>query len=109
MVLIPFLIIISIVDYYTIYVYDITIVSGIIVQGIIFGFFNIAQFDYINHIFGLLIGFIIPYIIAKLTKGLGYGDVGLYSLCCFALGNNYGFYVIVLSFILAFLFLLFYT
>ncbi|EML6501499.1 prepilin peptidase [Clostridioides difficile] len=105
MVLIPFLIIISIVDYYTIYVYDITIVSGIIVQGIIFlVFFNIVQFDYINHIFGLLIGFIIPYIIAKLTKGLGYGDVGLYSLCCFALGNNYGFYVIVLSFILAFLF-----
>lgn len=105
MVLIPFLIIISIIDYYTIYVYDITIVSGIIVQGIIFLVFcNIVKFDYINHIIGLAIGFVIPYIIAKLTKGLGYGDVGLYSLCCFALGNNYGFYVIVLSFILAFLF-----
>lgn len=104
-VLIPFLIIISIIDYYTIYVYDITIVSGIIVQGVIFLIFcNIVQIDYISHIFGLAIGFIIPYIIAKFTKGLGYGDVGLYSLCCFALGNNYGFYVIVLSFILSFLF-----
>lgn len=43
MVLIPFLIIISIVDYYTIYVYDITIVSGIIVQGIIFGLFQYSS------------------------------------------------------------------
>jgi prepilin signal peptidase PulO-like enzyme (type II secretory pathway) len=39
--------------------------------------------------------------LAKITKGLGDGDIGLYGLCCFALGKNYSLYLIVLSFILA--------
>ena len=34
--LIPFIIIISIIDYHTTYIYDITILSGIIIQGVIF-------------------------------------------------------------------------
>lgn len=34
-ILIGFLIVISIVDYYTMYIYDITTISGIIVQGFI--------------------------------------------------------------------------
>ena len=97
MMLIPFLIIISIIDFRTTYVYDITILSGIIIQC---GVFLISP-DVKMYITALLIGIIIPYILAKITKGLGEGDIGLYGLCCFALGKNYSIYLIFLSFILA--------
>ena len=95
--LIPFIIIISIIDYHTTYIYDITILSGIIIQG---GIFLISP-DAKTYITALLIGIIIPYILAKVTKGLGEGDIGLYGLCCFVLGKNYSIYLIFLSFILA--------
>lgn len=95
--LIPFIIIISIIDYHTTYIYDITILSGIIIQC---GVFLISP-DVKMYITALLIGIIIPYILAKITKGLGEGDIGLYGLCCFALGKNYSIYLIFLSFILA--------
>ena len=95
--LIPFIIIISIIDYHTTYIYDITILSGIIIQC---GIFLISP-DIKTHITALLVGIIIPYILAKITKGLGEGDIGLYGLCCFALGKNYSIYLIFLSFILA--------
>ena len=95
--LIPFIIIISIIDYHTTYIYDITILSGIIIQG---GVFLISP-DVKTYISALLIGIIIPYILAKITKGLGEGDIGLYGLCCFVLGKNYSIYLISLSFILA--------
>ena len=55
----------------------------------------------LNKIPLLLVGIIIPYILAKVTKGLGEGDIGLYGLCCFVLGKNYSIYLIFLSFILA--------
>ena len=92
--LIPFIIIISIIDYHTTYI---TILSGIIIQC---GVFLISP-DVKMYITALLIGIIIPYILAKITKGLGEGDIGLYGLCCFALGKNYSIYLIFLSFILA--------
>ena len=95
--LIPFIIVISIIDYHTTYIYDITILSGIIIQG---GVFLISP-DVKTYISALLIGIIIPYILAKITKGLGEGDIGLYGLCCFVLGKNYSIYLISLSFILA--------
>lgn len=95
--LIPFIIIISIIDYHTTYIYDITILSGIIIQG---GIFLISP-DAKTYITSLLVGIIIPYILAKVTKGLGEGDIGLYGLCCFVLGKNYLIYLIFLSFILA--------
>lgn len=95
--LIPFIIIISIIDYHTTYIYDITILSGIIIQC---GIFLISP-DIKTYITALLVGIIIPYILAKITKGLGEGDIGLYGLCCFALGKNYSIYLIFLSFILA--------
>ena len=81
--LIPFIIIISIIDYHTTYIYDITILSGIIIQG---GIFLISP-DAKTYITSLLVGIIIPYILAKVTKGLGEGDIGLYGLCCFVLGK----------------------
>lgn len=95
--LIPFIIIISIIDYHTTYIYDITILSGIIIQC---GIFLISP-DVKIYVTAMLIGIIIPYILAKITKGLGEGDIGLYGLCCFALGKNYSIYLIFLSFILA--------
>lgn len=95
--LIPFIIIISIIDYYTTYIYDITILSGIIIQC---GIFLISP-DVKIYVTAMLIGIIVPYILAKITKGLGEGDIGLYGLCCFALGKNYSIYLIFLSFILA--------
>ena len=94
--LIPFIIIISIIDYHTTYIYDITVVSGVLIQGLIF----LIQPDE-KYLLAFFIGIIVPYILAKITKGLGEGDIGLYGLCCFALGKNYSLYLIVLSFILA--------
>ena len=95
--LIPFIIIISIIDYHTKYIYDITILSGIITQGI---FLFISE-DIKKYLLAFVIGIIVPYILAKITKGIGEGDIGLYGLCCFALGKNYSIYLIGLSFILA--------
>ena len=94
--LIPFIIILSIIDYHTTYISDITVVSGILIQGLIF----FIQPDE-KYLLAFFIGIIVPYIIAKTTKGLGEGDIGLYGLCCFALGENYSLYLIALSFILA--------
>ena len=102
--LIPFLLGISIIDYRTTYIYDITIVSGIIIQGVILiSSINIEK-DFINHICGLFIGIIVSYLLAKLTKGLGDGDIGLFALCCFTLGYNYSLYLMFLSYIIAFIY-----
>ncbi|MGL6104672.1 prepilin peptidase [Romboutsia sp.] len=98
--LIPFIILISIIDYHTNYIYDITVLSGIIIQGAIFLATLKLENNAISHITSLTLGFLIPYILAK-TKGLGTGDTGVYSLCCFTLGHNYTLYLISLSFILA--------
>jgi len=95
--LIPFIIIISIIDYHTTYIYDITVISGILIQGIIF----FIEPDIKKYLLAFIIGIIVPYILAKTTKGLGEGDIGLYGLCCFVLGKNYSLYLIALSFILA--------
>ena len=95
--LMPFIIIISIIDYHTKYIYDITILSGIITQGI---FLFICE-DLKKYLLAFIIGIVVPYILAKITKGIGEGDIGLYGLCCFSLGKNYAFYLIGLSFILA--------
>lgn len=99
--LLPFLVIISIIDYHTTDIYDITLLSGIIIQGIILLLSINNGYNLLSYISGLLLGFIIPFLIAKITKGLGEGDIGLFSLCCFALGHNYSLYLIYLSFILA--------
>ena len=96
-ILICFLIVISVVDYYTMYIYDITIISGIIIQGIIL---LLTKDNIIYHIIGLAFGFIIPYIMVKLTKGVGSGDIGVYTLCCFCIGIEKSVYMIPISFII---------
>ena len=102
--LIPFLLGISIIDYRTTYIYDITIVSGIIIQGVILISSITIEKDFTNHIGGLFIGIIVSYLLAKLTKGLGDGDIGLFALCCFTLGYNYSLYLMFLSYIIAFIY-----
>lgn len=96
-ILICFLIVISTIDYYTMYIYDITIISGIIIQGIIL---LLTKDKLDNYILGLLIGFMIPYIMVKLTKGIGSGDIGVYALCCFCIGLEKSLYMIPMSFII---------
>ena len=99
--LIPFIIIISIIDYHTTYIYDITVHSGIIIQGIIFITTINKEYNPASHISAMIIGLVLAYTTAKITKGLGSGDVGLYTLCAFTLGHEHGLYVIYLSYLLA--------
>ncbi len=97
LILICFLIVISIIDYYTMYIYDITIISGIIIQGFIL---LVIKGDIVNHTLGLIFGFIIPYIMVRLTKGIGSGDIGVYALCCFCIGIEKSILMIPLSFVI---------
>lgn len=101
MALIPFLTMISIIDFRTTYVYDITILSGIIMQSVIFLLNKELNFNSMSHIKGLFIGMVLSYILAKATKSLGDGDIGFYGLCAFVLGQEYSLYMIFLSFMLA--------
>lgn len=102
--LIPFLVGISIIDYQTTYIYDITIVSGIIIQGVILISSINLEKDFKSHIIALFIGIIFSYILAKLTRSLGEGDIGLFALCSFTLGHDYSVYMIFLSFMIAFIY-----
>ena len=101
MALIPFLTMVSIIDLRTTYVYDITILSGIIMQSVIFLLDNQLIRGSMSNIKGLFIGMVLSYILAKATKSLGDGDIGFYGLCAFVLGQEYSLYMIFLSFMLA--------
>ena len=99
MILVPFLIIISIMDFRTIYVYDIVILSGIIMQSVILLLSKELRMGLMGNIKGLCIGAILSYFLAKITKSLGDGDILFYGLCAFVLGKKYCLYLIFLSFI----------
>lgn len=99
MMLVPFLIIISIIDFRTIYVYDIVILSGIIMQSVILLLSKELRMGLMGNIKGLCIGAILSYFLAKITKSLGDGDILFYGLCAFVLGEKYCLYLIFLSFI----------
>lgn len=100
MILVPFLIIISIMDFRTIYVYDIVILSGIIMQSVILLLSKELRMGLMGNIKGLCIGAILSYFLAKITKSLGDGDILFYGLCAFVLGKKYCLYLIFLSFII---------
>lgn len=101
MALIPFLTMVSIIDLRTTYVYDITILSGIIMQSVIFLLDKQLIRGSMSNIKGLFIGMVLSYILAKATKSLGDGDISFYGLCAFVLGQEYSLYMIFLSFMLA--------
>ena len=100
MMLIPFLTIVSIIDFRTTYVYDVTILSGIIMQSVIFLLNKDTYTGSMSHIKGLFIGILLSYILSKITKSLGDGDIGFYGLCAFVLGHNNVAYMIFLSFMI---------
>ena len=100
MILIPFLTIVSIIDFRTTYVYDITILSGIIMQSVIFLLDKETYTGSMSHIKGLFVGILISYILARITKSLQDGDIVFYGLCSFVIGYDYVIYMIFLSFII---------
>ena len=100
MMIVPFLIIISIMDFRTIYVYDIVILSGIIMQSVILLLSKELRMGLMGNIKRLCIGAILSYFLAKITKSLGDGDILFYGLCAFVLGKKYCLYLIFLSFII---------
>ena len=87
-------------DFRTIYVYDIVILSGIIMQSVILLLSKELRMGLMGNIKGLCIGAILSYFLAKITKSLGDGDMSFYGLCAFVLGKKYCLYLIFLSFII---------
>ena len=88
MMLVPFLIIISIMDFRT------------IMQSVILLLSKELRMGLMGNIKGLCIGAILSYFLAKITKSLGDGDILFYGLCAFVLGKKYCLYLIFLSFII---------
>ena len=62
LLLIPFIVVISIIDFRTSFVYDITVVSGIIVQSIIFILVRIPHTELLDHFIGLIIGLLLSFL-----------------------------------------------
>nr|WP_295574725.1 prepilin peptidase [uncultured Intestinibacter sp.] len=104
LLLIPFIVVISIIDFRTSFVYDITVVSGIIVQSIIFILARIPHTELLDHFIGLIIGLLLSFLICKFTRAFAEGDIGVYGLCCFVLGAKHSFNIFALSFIITSLF-----
>ena len=102
--LIPFIVLISIIDFRTSFVYDITVVSGIIIQSAVFILMKIPYVCLLDHIEGLIIGLLLSFLMCKTTRAIGEGDIGFYGLCCFVLGAKYSLNVFVLSFLITSLF-----
>ena len=96
--LVPFIVLISIIDFRTSFVYDIMVVSGIIIQSVVFILMKIPYVCLLDHLGGLLIGLLLSFLICKITKAIGEGDIGFYGLCCFVLGAEHSLNVFVLSF-----------
>lgn len=104
LILIPFLITISLIDFRTHFVYDITVVSGIIIQSIIFILEEISYKNFFEHIEGLFLGLVLSFLMCKLTKAIGEGDIGFYGLCCFTVGIEHSLNIFVLSFLITSIF-----
>lgn len=104
LMLIPFITLISLIDFRTYFVYDITVVSGIIIQSIIFSLRKIPYNILFEHVEGLLLGLLLSFLLCKLLRVIGEGDIGFYGLCCFTLGIKHSLNIFVLSFFLTSIF-----
>ena len=98
--LLPFLMIASVVDIKTKYIYDMICISGIVVQMVIaialYGFYGLEIF-----IYGVSVCFLCSFIIAYITRAMGYGDVFMYAMCGSAISCTEPFNIIPSSFIIA--------
>ncbi|MDS0528156.1 prepilin peptidase [Clostridium sp. SHJSY1] len=85
--LISILLVIGMIDFNTKYVYERTIIFGL-VMGIFFGGICwIKNGEYLqNHILGAIIGFLIIYMIERITGKMGGGDKEISAICGLFLG-----------------------
>lgn len=78
-------IIISLIDYYTMYVYDILVFSGIIIQSVVKIVNGNVEILVDSVLAGLLCA-LISFLIVKATNMMGTGDIGVYALCAMTIG-----------------------
>lgn len=97
-------IIISLIDYYTMYVYDILVFSGIIIQSIVKIVNGNVEILVDSVLAGLLCA-LISYLIVKVTNMMGSGDIGVYALCAMAIGFKSSLSLIPSSFLVSAVFL----
>lgn len=98
-------IIISLIDYYTMYVYDILIFSGIIIQSVVKIINGNAEILVDSVLAGLLCA-LVSYLIVKATNMMGTGDIGVYALCAMTIGFESSLSLIPGSFLVSAIFLI---
>jgi leader peptidase (prepilin peptidase) / N-methyltransferase len=98
-VLIYFLMVISIIDYYTTYIYDVVIIGGILIGMVFLVISYFSGYQYATYLHGMVFGIITSSLLIFLTKSMGWGDVEVYALCCLYIGFDYSLIMMCLSFI----------
>lgn len=98
-VLIYFLMVISIIDYYTTYIYDVVIIGGILIGMIFLVISYFSGYQYATYLHGMVFGIISSSLLILLTRSMGWGDVEVYALCCLYIGFDYSLIMMMLSFI----------
>lgn len=98
-------IIISLIDYYTMYVYDILVFSGIIIQSVVKIVNGNVEILVDSVLAGLLCA-LISYLIVKVTNMMGTGDIGVYALCAMTIGFKSSLSLIPGSFLVSAIFLI---
>ena len=98
-------IIISLIDYYTMYVYDILVFSGIIIQSVVKIVNGNVEILVDSVLAGLLCA-LVSYLIVKATNMMGTGDVGVYALCAMTIGFKSSLSLIPGSFLVSAIFLI---
>lgn len=97
--------IISLIDYYTMYVYDILVFSGIIIQSIVKIIDGNVEILVDSVLAGLLCA-LVSYLIVKATNMMGTGDIGVYALCAITIGFKSSLSLIPGSFLVSAIFLI---
>ena len=98
-------IIISLIDYYTMYVYDILVFSGIIIQSVVKIVNGNVEILVDSVLAGLLCA-LVSYLIVKATNMMGTGDIGVYALCAMTIGFESSLSLIPGSFLVSAIFLI---
>jgi leader peptidase (prepilin peptidase) / N-methyltransferase len=98
-VLIYFLMVISIIDYYTTYIYDVVIIGGVLIGMIFLVISYFSGYQYATYLHGMVFGIISSSLLILLTRSMGWGDVEVYALCCLYIGFDYSLIMMMLSFI----------
>ena len=98
-------IIISLIDYYTMYVYDILVFSGIIIQSVVKIVNGNVEILVDSVLAGLLCA-LISFLIVKATNMMGTGDIGVYALCAMTIGFKSSLSLIPGSFLVSAIFLI---